>query len=1558
MERADREARTVLVVEDSRTQRDALCSLLEGAGYSVLGAVDGEDGLAKAHAHPVDLVISDVIMPGMDGYALCRALRADDRLRNLPVVLLTSLSDPRDVIRALEAGASHFVRKPYGSEYLLGRVRNILATEDLRGRRAAEPLQTIRHRGIEYQLDLGRLDLLGDLLAMHHAAEYEIIGGPIGSGAGASVLVVEDSTTKALEMRCVLEGAGYGVRVASTGVDGLEALRASPVDLVIFDVMTPDMDGAAFCQTIRADPGHGELPILLVTATAEPHDVIAGLAAGASHFIRAPFGEAHLRTRVRNLVAGRGRDGSASEAERFEFVFEHVQYSITAGRVQVLDLLLSSYDDAVTKSCELAQARDDLRALNEELERRVASRTVALSQEVEGHLQTERRLRASHEVLATTLDNMLDCCGRYSAIRDGAGRIVEFRVEEVNQAACTATRMPREQQIGKGLCEIQPGHRTSGLFDRFVALVESGEAIDLPSVPFQTTLEGKPHSRVLEVRANRLGDGFVAAWRDVTERRRVERRLEQAHDRTLALAGLFQSRPASEDDVAAQAVEVLVRITGSAFGYVAFVDAEQSTVSGHVWSERTRAACPLGVGPTIQHVCSEGILTEVVRQRRPVVENHLSSALRSRHLPEGHLPLQRFLGVPVIREGRVVLVAGLADKVEPYGDTDAGEAASYLAGVWEYIFQLRQTRARQESEERLREAQTMGRIGSWTYQVADGRLDWSDMVYTIHGRDHGLPPPTRTEEVAYYPGEDGCGLIELAEACAQRRRPFEMDIPVRREDGALVDVAVLGRPIIDGDRVVAVRGTVQDITARKRAEEAQRTSEDRHGVFLRAAVDGFLLADAHGWFQEVNDAYCRMCGYTGPELLKMNIADLEVAGSTRQMATRLRRVMADGSDRFESRQRRKDGSVFDVEVSAQYWPVDGGRLVAFVRDVTERKIAEQALRERTLALGERVKEIHCVISVSRVVNDPTLSAPEACRLAVPLIPPAWQYPAIARARITLLGQTFASPDFLVTPWRVSAEILVSNRVAGVLEVCYLIEPPGCEAEPFLSEERVLIRELARQLGMMVERLDADAAREHLEEQLRTTQKMEAIGILAGGVAHDFNNLISVIITYAGFAASALPEGDPIREDLQEVTNAGQRAAGLTRQLLAFGGKQVTRRGALNINEVVVGIEKMLRRILREDIGLQVRPAPDLAVVHADPGQIEQILMNLVVNSRDAMPNGGMITVETRNVRVGRELAGSPVALNPGPYVMLVVSDTGGGMDAGTRARIFEPFFTTKGVGKGTGLGLSTVYGIVKQGQGEITVDSELGVGTSVKVYFPAESPSSGLPTAEPRPVAAPKAGSGETVLVVEDEAAIREIVRRALAAHGYTVVTALDGEDALRVAVQHQGAIGLLLTDMVMPRLGGRALARQLLRARPALKVLYMSGYSDDDAVSPGLIEAGAWFISKPFTMDELIRQVDDIFEPSTPPPGPSPLPADDALPCAPALDAGALLVVPASVMDRLRSALTAARLDEFSEIADGLRATEPRIAAGLRLLAESYDYPGLRALLLPEPTKDGSHAR
>ncbi|HET8579659.1 MAG TPA: response regulator [Nitrospiraceae bacterium] len=454
------------------------------------------------------------------------------------------------------------------------------------------------------------------------------------------------------------------------------------------------------------------------------------------------------------------------------------------------------------------------------------------------------------------------------------------------------------------------------------------------------------------------------------------------------------------------------------------------------------------------------------------------------------------------------------------------------------------------------------------------------------------------------------------------------------------------------------------------------------------------------------------------------------------------------------------------------------------------------------------------------------------------------------AALALAREKSPEVPFILVSGTLGEELAIDTLQRGATD--YILKQRLSRLVP--SVQRAL-----RELEERVERKRAEEALRQSEEQLRQSQKMEAIGRLAGGIAHDFNNLLMIILGYNELLLSELDKDQKMRGQVEETQKAAERAVSLVRQLLAFSRKQVLDPQMLDLNDVVGNLEKMLRRLIGEDIELITRMDPSLGRVKADPGQLEQVIMNLAVNARDAMPQGGKLTIETASVEPAEAAARQLALTQPGPYVKLVVRDTGCGMDAATQAHIFEPFFTTKEEGKGTGLGLSTVYGIVKQSGGGIHVQSAPGQGTAFTIYLPRidEVTTSG----EARRIPDRPPHGTETVLLVEDEQGVRTLVRDGLRRYGYTVLEARTGVEAFLISNQHPGSIHLLVTDVVMPGMSGREVAHQLMALFPNMKVLYISGYLDDAGLRSDADRARTSFLQKPFTPEALARKVRDMLD-------------------------------------------------------------------------------------------------
>jgi len=620
-------------------------------------------------------------------------------------------------------------------------------------------------------------------------------------------------------------------------------------------------------------------------------------------------------------------------------------------------------------------------------------------------------------------------------------------------------------------------------------------------------------------------------------------------------------------------------------------------------------------------------------------------------------------------------------------------------------------------------------------------------------------------------------------------------------------------------------------------------------AILDTALDAVVALDAGGLVQEWNTAAERLFGYLRQAAVGRPLAELIIPEAWRQahhdgiahyLQTGKRTILG---RRVELTGMNAAGAEFPVEVRIDQIRTDGTpAFVGFIRDARERQEAEAALNE-SQDLFHRFMEHSPALAFIRDAAGRIVYANAAYE----------QFFGTTLAELAGRTLTELVPQETARELRTAYERVLAEEVPR--QECFLIPTPDGRVHDCQFYLFPLTNTTGeRLLGGLV--LDVSDQR-RLEEQLRQSQKMEAVGRLAGGIAHDFNNMLAVISGYSELLLLELRASDPTHGPLTEIRKASERAANLTRQLLAFSRQQVLAPQRLDLNEVLGDIAAMLRRLIGEDLELHVQLSPVPAPVVADLGQIEQLLLNLLVNARDAMPHGGRITVEVSRMVLGEAYVQAHLESSPGAYVVLAVTDTGCGMDAATVAQIFEPFFTTKAPGIGTGLGLATVHGIVKQTGGEIRVYSEVGVGTCFKVYFPVAEGA-----AEPlAPRAEPAAPGAETILLVEDERMLRSLVRTVLEEWGYRVLEAADPDEAAAYVEGHVGQIDLLLTDVVMPKTSGREIATRFLELRPEARVLYMSGYTDDAVVRHGVLRAEAHFLQKPFTPTSLARKVREVLD-------------------------------------------------------------------------------------------------
>ena len=1103
------------------------------------------------------------------------------------------------------------------------------------------------------------------------------------------VLIAEDSPTQAEHLRMVLQSEGFEVAVAPDGKKGLELFRSWRPDVVVTDVLMPGLSGYDLCRKIKEDPMGKDVPVILLTTLKDPMDIIEGLALGATNFITKPYEPDQLVARVRNVLANRSLRARAKLRVGVDLLIMGRQVTITSEKEQILDLLLSTFEEYVRTRAKEEAGRKELAAAHAKLEEyaRLLEDKARLSEE-------------THRVLMTSAGDGIVIC-------DSQGVILEANL----QAEALFGRSSEGGLQGKPMAELF-GPKRDADADRYLKALRGPAGGRVEELALRRT-DGSVVYVDCSVSSVQVGQGrlLLTILRDVTERKRAEERLAHLNRVLRAVRNVNQliTHEKDPDKLLQQACQLLTETRG----YISVFILLHGRPAKFFYSSSSANADPYrgvaekllagGSVPCVARALASPGAVVLEQPRGDCTACPMSSEYRG----------SKALAIKLEHGGRTfgVLSAALAEGTVP----DAEEQSLFTEAGGDLAYALSAI----EEEERRKESDAeVVRLASFPSENPHPILRVSLDTVLLYANEAAAPL------LAAW----GCKVGECL--------PEKLWTPLA---GALKTGQARDTEEAYGERVwlltwapVVAAGYVniyaREITDRVKAEEALRESEERYRMLFEDAQDGIALADAEtGRLVDCNQALCRMVERTKTDLVGQSQAILHLPEENTEDLSRTFR---------------------------QHQTSDPG----------------QALEDRLLSKSGRL------------------------------------VPAEIRAVRIRMGKR----DYLLGVFRNIAE-----RKAG-------------------EEEKA-----------------------KLESQLRQAQKMEAIGQLAGGVAHDFNNLLFVVNGRADLALRRLKPGDPLREQLEIIRGAGERAAALTRQLLAFSRRQVLQPRVLDLNGIVSNLEKMLHRLIREDIALTTVLEPALKPTKADPGQIEQVLMNLVVNARDAMPKAGKLVIGTANVELDETFCRLHDGARPGPYVALSVTDTGSGMDAAVKARLFEPFFTTKKQGEGTGLGLATVYGIVKQSGGYIEVESEVGKGTTFRIYLPQAEESAQPERAAP-PVPETRRAK-ETILLAEDLDAVREVVRDLLEAQGYKVLAARHGAEALALAEKHKGPLHLLLTDVVMPEMSGPELAQRLCRLRPEMKILFMSGYTDAAIADEGALGSGANYVQKPVSAEELARKLRDL---------------------------------------------------------------------------------------------------
>ncbi|VTR94811.1 multi-sensor hybrid histidine kinase : Multi-sensor hybrid histidine kinase OS=Chthoniobacter flavus Ellin428 GN=CfE428DRAFT_6228 PE=4 SV=1: Response_reg: GAF_3: PAS_4: PAS_4: GAF_2: PAS_9: PAS_3: HisKA: HATPase_c: Response_reg [Gemmata massiliana] len=1388
---------TILIVDDRPANREFLVTLLGYSDHRLLEAGDGAEGLALVRAERPDLVIADVLMPTMDGYEFVRQLRAEPAIANTRVIFYTAhFHEPEARRLAVDCGVAAVLTKPSEPEVVLQTIETVLGNTPPPSR-----VPTVT------EFDREHVRVMTDKLAQR-AEELRRTNERLTALVELGLqLGSERDPVRLLHLFCDAARQIIGARYALVGI--------SMTDGRYRHFMTSGMDAVTTARIGR--PG----PLIGVVADA--------IAAGDCFRALTPDGPVAIGAPASFPAAGAVLVAPVLSPAR------------VYGWICLLDKVgadgFSEEDEQLVK---MLAAQTGRIYENGSLYSDLLSRTSELAQEISERKRAEAEVRESEERFRSAFEHT----GVATALTD-----LDSRFVRVNAAFAQTFGYAPHELPGMVMGDVMnPDDRAA--IRAGCARLLAGEARSFQSALRYICRAGRHFWGTTNVSLVRGPDGrpvqFVSQVQDITEQKRAEAEVRRSADLLRAVADGTTDAVFVKDRDGKYLLfnEAAARFVGKPVAEVLGKDDTTlfDPASARVSMDNDRRVLASGLTET-----EEETLTAV-----GITRTYLATKGPYRDA-----------------DGNVIGVIGISRDI-----TDRKRAEQRVTAQHAVVSALAQAADLREAAPKLLEAvcETTGWDvgGLWIVDHQSRVLSCVDLwpaeepdLAEFRGVSRGttFAPGVGLPGRVWASGEP-LWVVDVtrdpnfprSDAAARADLHGGFGFPIRLGNEVLGVAEFFSRtsrrPDAELLRTFETLGSqIGQFIERKRAEGGLRLFR----ALIDRTIDGVEVIDPEtGRFLDANEQAAVLHGYTRPEFLRLGVFDVDPVVARRPWKEGISARRASGENSFESLHRRKDGSTFPVEVNLSFIQLDREYLVAVVRDISERKHTEEALRAAQhrlehvvssspsvlFALGVGADEIRGISWISGTVREMLGYEPSEA-----FERDWWTGNIHPEDRGRVISQT-------------QADLFARGRASNEYRFRH-----GDGTYRWTRGEIRLTRNAAGEPIEAVGAWSDITERKLLEEQVQQSQKMEAVGRLAGGVAHDFNNLLTVINGYGEIALASLPDTDINRELIREMVKAGERATGLTRQLLAFSRKAIIEPKILDLTVVVTDVERMLRRIVGEDIQLTVAADPETGFVLADPGQIEQVILNLVVNARDAMPSGGRLTIELRNVELDESYTRTHSDARPGAYVLLAVTDSGSGMDAATMARIFEPFFSTKGE-HGTGLGLATLHGIVKQSGGHVGVYSEVGQGTTFKVYLPRTEPGPIAPKSRMLQQLMPK--GGETLLLVEDEDGVRALARHVLRGCGYTVLEARDGVEALRLTGEHRGRIHLLLTDVVMPRMNGRQLAERLMELVPGIQVLFLSGYTDDAVVRHGILEAEVAFLQKPFTPGSLAAKVREILDATT----------------------------------------------------------------------------------------------